>query len=93
MAQRLQHQVLFLGRQALEQPWLERVSQVALQTGYGLTAVLNSVRPVASLAEGQAIALAQVRAIGLGAGLGGSLCCCGWPAGCCDAGNSEGWWP
>jgi len=73
VAQRLQHQVLFLGRQALEQPWLERVSQVALQTGYGLTAVLNSVRPVASLAEGQAIALAQVRAIGLGAGLGGSL--------------------
>lgn len=73
VAGRLQGHTLLLGRQALEQPWLEQVSQVGLRLGYGLTAVINAGRPVASLAEGAAIAPGLVWQVALGGGLGGSL--------------------
>ena len=55
VSQRLWAPVVFLGRQGVEQPWLERLSQLGLQAGYWLTAPLNLSKPVADLAEGVAI--------------------------------------
>jgi len=73
VAGRLRPDTLLLGRQALTQPWLEQVSQVALRTGYGLTAAINAAHPASDLSQQIAVPMPQVYGLALGAGLGGSL--------------------